>query len=131
MTENEQDLIDYAELTIEGMKTGLFSYLAHPDLINFVGDDNIFQMHMRPVIQTAMELNIPLEINMLGFMTGRNYPCYRFFSLASAMGADFVIGCDAHNPAHIMQPEDLPGFADFLKNNNIKFGDNVIELRPV
>lgn len=131
MTEDEQNLIDYAALTIEGMQTGYFSYLAHPDLINYVGDDNVFQMHMRPVIQTAIDMNIPLEVNMLGFATGRNYPCDRFFSLASQMGAKFVIGCDAHAPKDVMQPENLSGFVDFLKRNNIEYGDNVIELRPV
>ena len=131
MTEDEQHLIDYAALTIEGMQTGYFSYLAHPDLINYVGDDDVFQMHMRPVIQTAIDMNIPLEVNMLGFATGRNYPCDRFYSLASKMGAKFVIGCDAHSPLSITQPENIPGFTDFLQKHNITYGDNVIELRPV
>ncbi len=131
MTDNERDLIDYAKQTIEGMQTGVFSYLAHPDLINYTGEDDIFQMHMRPVIQTAIDLNIPLEVNMLGFRTGRNYPCDRFFSLASAMGASFVLGCDAHNPIHVMQPEDIPGLNKFLRKHNITYGDNIIELRPI
>ncbi|MBR1622961.1 MAG: histidinol-phosphatase [Pseudobutyrivibrio sp.] len=131
MTDDESRLIDYAELTIEGMSTGLFSYLAHPDLINYVGPDDVFQMHMRPVIQTAIEMNIPLEVNMLGFATGRNYPCDRFFSLASMMGASFVLGCDAHNPVDVRQPNTNLELMAFLKQHGIEYGDNIIELRPV
>ena len=130
-TEDEQALIDYVNITIEGMETGLFSYLAHPDLINYVGNDDVFQMHMRPLIQTAIDMDLPLEINMQGFYTGRNYPCDRFFSLASKMGAKFVLGCDAHAPGSILTPEDISGFTEFLKRNDITYGDNIIELRPV
>ena len=131
ITEDEQKLIDYASITIEGMQTGYFSYLAHPDLINYIGEDDVFQMHMRPVVQTAIDMNIPLEVNMLGFATGRNYPCDRFYSMASKMGAKFVIGCDAHQIGSITQPENIPGFTDFLEKHSITYGDNVIELRPV
>ena len=28
-----QDVIDYVTFTVEGMKTGMFSYLAHPDIV--------------------------------------------------------------------------------------------------
>lgn len=131
MTDDEEKLAAYADLTIEGMHTGLFSYLAHPDLIYYDGPDEIFQKHMKRVIQAAINLKLPLEVNMLGFRDGRNYPSDRFFSLASEMGASFVIGCDAHNPLDMIQPEDIPEFMAFLQKNNITYGDNVIELRPV
>ena len=51
--------------------------------------------------------------------------------MASEMGAKFVIGCDAHKPEVIQQPEDLPGFIDFLNRNGIKIGDNVVDLRKI
>lgn len=132
MTTNESYLEEYVSYTIEGMKTGYFSYLAHPDLINYVGDDSVFQKHMSKIIQTSIDLDIPLEINMLGFMTDRNYPSDRFFSLAASMGAKFVIGCDAHNPAHVVQPESISGFNDFIHKNRITpIENNIINLRPV
>ncbi len=125
MTEDEENVAAYADLTIEGMETGCFSYLAHPDLINYVGPDEIFNKHMKRVVHTAIKLNIPLEVNMLGFSTGRNYPCDRFFSMAAEMGASFVIGCDAHNPIDVRQPETVPGFCEFLNKHHITFGDNI------
>ena len=130
-TSDEAKLKAYVDLAIEGMQTGSFSYLAHPDLINYVGPDIIFQKHMKRIVQTSIDLDIPLEINMLGFNINRNYPSDRFFSMASAMGAKFVIGCDAHNPVDLLQPEDTPEFLSFLQQNNITCGDNIIELRPV
>ena len=39
-TDSEEKLKAYVDFTIEGMKTGLFTYLAHPDLINFTGADD-------------------------------------------------------------------------------------------
>ncbi|WP_294216962.1 histidinol-phosphatase [Pseudobutyrivibrio sp.] len=132
MTTQESSLAEYVEFTVEGMKTGKFSYLAHPDLINYVGPDEVFQKHMKEIIQTSIDLDIPLEVNMLGFMTDRNYPSDRFYSLAASMGAKFVIGCDAHNPVHVMQPNSVSGFIDFLNKNKIKpIQDNIIELKPV
>lgn len=128
-TDDEDRLKAYVDITIEGMKTGLFTYLAHPDLINFTGDDDIYKRHMCHIIETAIDCHIPLEINMLGFLLGRNYPSDRFFEMASKMGADFVIGCDAHKPEQVMQPEGLEGFMDFLKRNNIECGDNTVTLR--
>ncbi|MCR5420706.1 MAG: histidinol-phosphatase [Lachnospiraceae bacterium] len=130
-TGDEKILKSYVDYTIEGMKTGMFSYLAHPDLINYTGDDLTFQKHMQHLIAASIDLNIPLEINMYGFLDKRNYPCNRFFKLASEMGADFIIGCDAHKPDVVRQPENLEGFTDFLKSNNIKYGDNTVKLIPI
>lgn len=127
-TDNESHLIDYIDTTIEGMATGTFTYLAHPDLINYTGDDETYQKHMRRLITASINFNIPLEINMLGFIEGRHYPCDRFFSLASDMGAKFIIGCDAHSKEAIRQPEDIPSLMNFFKRNNITLNDNKIKL---
>lgn len=128
-TNDEAALKAYVDLTIEGMKTGLFTYLAHPDLINFTGDDDTFRKHMSRIVEASIDLKLPLEINMYGFLDKRNYPCDRFFKMASEMGADFVIGCDAHRPDVIRQPEKLEGLCEFLEYNGITYGDNI--LTPV
>ena len=130
-TSDEARLKAYVDLTIEGMQTGSFSYLAHPDLIYYNGKDTVFKKHMKRIVETSIDLDIPLEVNMQGFYYERNYPSDRFFSMASEMGAKFVIGCDAHLPTDMMQPDEMPGLTDFLRKHNINVGDNIIELRPV
>ncbi len=131
MTDSEERLQSYVDLTIEGMKTGYFSYLAHPDLLYFTGPDAVYQNHMRRLISASIDLSVPLEVNMYGFIGGRWYPHERFFSLASEMGASFVIGCDAHNPKIIAKPEEVPHFSDFLTKCDIRTGDNIVKIRPL
>ncbi len=130
-TSDEKILKDYVDFTIEGMKTGLFSYLAHPDLVNFHGDDKTYLKHMERLITAANDLDLPLEVNMYGFIDKRNYPSSLFFDLASKMESRFVIGCDAHYPGLVVQPENLPGFTDFLKKHDISVGDNIVDLKAV
>ena len=88
----------YCDQVIEGMNTGLFTYLAHPDLICFVGDEKTYRHHMRRVCREARSCGIPLEWNLLGMTKGRNYPDIRFWELAAEEGCDGVLGWDAHMP---------------------------------
>ena len=131
LTDSEERLKAYVDFTIEGMNTGLFTYLAHPDLINFTGDDDIYRLHMSRLVRAAVDLNIPLEINVYGFVDHRWYPCDRFFRMAAEYHSKFVIGCDAHTPEIIRQPEHIKGFEDFLIRNGIKCGDNIIDIRSL
>lgn len=127
-TDNEDRLKAYTEFVIEGMETGLFAYLAHPDLIYYTGPDRIYAKYMTKIIEASIELDIPLEINLYGLLDGRQYPCDRFFGLASQAGAKFVVGCDAHIPEMILGTGDVPALRRFLKRNNIAIGDNIVRL---
>lgn len=128
-TDDEEQLEAYVDLVIEAMKTGLFTYLCHPDLFHFTGDDEIYCKHMKRIVEASIEYDFPLEVNFFGFIDGRHYPSDRFFSMASKMGAKFVIGCDAHNPGVIANPEDVPQFEEFLKRNGIVYGDNLLDIK--
>ena len=100
-TESTAILEGYCRQSMEAMQTGLFTYFAHPDLIYFVGDEKTYRNHMRRLCQEAKSCNLPLEINMLGLWTGRNYPDSRFWEIAAEEGCSVVIGCDAHAPDHL------------------------------
>ena len=102
-TEDAEKLGQYVDQVLEGLSTGRFTYLAHPDLLNYIPDDDIYRMHMTRLTRGCLELDIPLEINCLGIEQGRNYPCDRFWSIAAATGNTAVIGCDAH---HLYQVAD-------------------------
>ncbi len=126
-TEREEDIKLYADMVITAMKTGKFVYLAHPDLINFTGPEDIYEKHMRRIVEASIDMDFPLEVNVYGFTDRRQYPCDRFFSMASKMGAKFIIGCDAHTPKLLKQPDAFPGFTEFLSRNGIVPGDNLIK----
>ncbi|MBO7387624.1 MAG: histidinol-phosphatase [Lachnospiraceae bacterium] len=127
-TDSEERLEAYVNLTIEGMKTGLYTYLAHPDLINFTGDDDVYRRHMSKICEAAVDLNIPLEVNVYGFIDNRWYPKDRFFKLAKEYNPRLIVGCDAHKPNVLRQPKDHPGLEEFLIRNGIEYGDNIIDI---
>lgn len=97
-TNDEAMLKKYVDLCIEGMNTGKYLYVAHPDLLNFTGDDEIFTKHFTRLCTYLKEHNIPVEINQLGVEQGRHYPSHKFLSIAQKVGNTAIIGCDAHLP---------------------------------
>ena len=97
-TDDKSTLVRYCDQVIEGMQTGVFTYLAHPDLVFYTGDDDTYRSHMRRVCREAKACGIPLEWNLLGMTKQRNYPDLRFWELAAEEGCDCILGWDAHDP---------------------------------
>lgn len=104
-TSSERLLAEYVDQVLEGLGTGLFSYLAHPDLFNYTGDEKIYEKHYRRLARGVTQLGLPLEINLLGIREGRHYPDERFWQIAAEEGARAVLGADAHDPAHVSDPD--------------------------
>lgn len=119
-SDSEDRLVQYVDQVITAMETGKFTYVAHPDVCNFTGDENVYRHHMIRLCVAAKRLNIPLELNFLGLMGHRNYPCKRFFKIAAEVGNDIVLGCDAHNPAVMITKEPVEAALAFLNEFDIK-----------
>lgn len=98
ITENEKNLSRYCDQVVEAMQTGLFTYLAHPDLIRYVGDRRIYDRHMRRICREAKQCGVPLEINLWGLHNGKHYPAEHFWELAAEEGNTVILGADAHAP---------------------------------
>lgn len=118
-TANEKDLKEYVDVVIEAINTGCFSYIAHPDLINFTGNDDIYRKHMTRLCLEAKKLHLPLEINFAGYLSRRHYPGDRFFTLASSLGNTFVLGRDAHSPDAFFDNETLHQCLNLVQRCNI------------
>ncbi len=97
-TGSETRLARYVDQVIAGLETGKFSYLAHPDLVNFVGERAAYRRQCLRLCQAAKALAIPLEINLLGIREARAYPRWDFFAIAAEVGNDVILGSDAHAP---------------------------------
>lgn len=97
-TASTEILKRYCHQVMDAFQTGLFTYLAHPDLINFQGNPRDYEQQMRVLCQEAKSCNIPLEYNLLGAATKRHYPNEFFWKIAAEEGNTVVIGCDAHDP---------------------------------
>lgn len=98
-TDSEKDLAAYVENVIAGLHTGVYTYLAHPDLIHYLGPEDIYEKHMQKILNTANELHTPLEININGVFFHKAYPLRKFWEMAKQSGNQIVVGFDAHNPA--------------------------------
>lgn len=131
-TEDEAALERYVRQTIEAMETGRFSCFAHPDVLNYTGDRKIYRKWYEKLCLRARELNIPLEMNMLGFVTGRHYPNPDFFEIVREVGNDVILGCDAHDPERVADPEELRASAAFLEKCGIhRVIDTLTVIPPV
>ena len=99
---DEAGLVRYCDQSIEAMHTGLFTYFAHPDLVNFLRDPEVYRTHMRRLCKAARSCNLPLEINLLGMKSGRHYPNPLLWELAAEEGCPVILGCDAHQPEALL-----------------------------
>lgn len=98
LTNEKWRLTRYVDQVLEAIGTGKFSYIAHPDLLQYRGDEAFYQKEMRRLCEGAKELSVPLEINFLGIMEQRHYPDDRFWPIVKEVGNEVVLGCDAHQP---------------------------------
>ena len=120
----------YVDQVCEAMDTGLFTYFAHPDMLNFTGPGIAFNKEFSRLIEHAKKCGLPLEINLLGLKEGREYPNERFFALCGRLGAKVCIGTDTHHTEDVYRPEVLKKAMDMVG----RYGLEVVEspvLKPV
>ena len=131
VTDNPEILRAYVDQVVAGLSSGKFSYLAHPDLPNFVGDEAAYKQEMSRLIEYTKANNIPLEINLLGAQYGRHYPNSAFWSLASEMSATAIIGCDTHHAKDVVQPCEVARMSELIEaNSGLKIIEK-LEFKPL
>lgn len=99
----------YFETCIAGMKTGMYAYLCHPELICrnvYLQWNDVLEEGFHSVCRCAKELDIPLEWNALGMQWNERmgmeaYPNHRFWQIASQYHNKAIVGMDAHNPSDL------------------------------
>ena len=101
------DLKEYVDCVVKGIQSGAFTYVAHPDVFSFVGDDAVYKTEMRRICEASKACSIPLEINFLGIREGRRYPTSLFWEVAGEVGCPVTFGFDAHEIAAAYDGESL------------------------
>ena len=107
------ELRRYVEMTEKGVMTGMFAYLAHPDLFmrRYGKFDDNCRAAARDLCAVCKEKNLPMEYNLhdryrLGPMNRDGYPHPEFFEIAYDAGVDVIIGVDAHEPEELSDPRE-------------------------
>ena len=124
-TADEALLKRYCHQVMDGLSTGVFTYLAHPDLFRFVGDRDIYRRHMRELCKFTRQAQIPLEINLAGILCKKHYPSEEFLALAAEEGCSVILGMDAHNPDHILLPEPEEKAMELVRHYGLNLLDTV------
>ena len=124
-TDDESRIREYVDTVIEGMKTGMYSYLAHPDLINYQGLDSVYEWEMTRMCKALKELDIPLEINMLGISAGKHYPTERFWCIPHDIGNKVILGLDAHTVGNICDVESYEKALDIVRKYDLNLIDRI------
>ncbi len=104
----------YTEFLVKSMQSGLFAFVAHPDLfgLSYLEWDKNTEKASRDILAAAQALALPLEINGYGLMERRirtpqgertAYPLLPFLELATDFEVQFIVNSDAHYPEYVDQ----------------------------
>lgn len=119
---------EYAEDIVNALDTGLFTYVAHPDLFLLADDrwnDSNIEVS-RKILKACETHHIPIEINVCGIRANRPYPSRDFFKLSKEYDLEYVIGVDTHAPEHFLS-EDIAKALQLADDLDIKIKDLYIK----
>ena len=104
---SEEKLTKYVTNCLTGIKSGIYSYVAHPDLINTDTSTALYREQMTKLCEASLEADLPLEFNLLGLASGRNYPNRIFWEIARDVGNTAILGVDAHDSNFLLESASL------------------------
>ncbi|MBO5299802.1 MAG: histidinol-phosphatase [Clostridia bacterium] len=119
--ETEESMIRYADCVIFAIRSGVFSYVAHPDAFKFTGDKDIYDREMQRLCQAAKDCSVPLEINFLGIRENRIYPNENFWKIAGQVGAPVTFGFDAHDSKNAYDTQSFEKAYDLIEKYNLNY----------
>lgn len=131
MTMRKDVLTRYVSQVEEALKTGRFTYLAHPDLIYYRGADReLYKEQMRKLCKAANHYKIPIEINLLGLSENRNYPDPIFWQIAGEEQCRVILGSDAHRPAGVYPEDAIRSAKELADRNHLSLLETIDLIHP-
>ncbi len=103
----KRELRAFAEYTVKTIRSGLFAFLAHPDIFcaRWYAWDDEARACSREILAAAEAERLPLEINGYGLRkpytdsaegSRPQYPYVRFWELAAEYDIEVLVNSDAH-----------------------------------
>ncbi len=135
--DTDEDLNRYVFDLIKGIKSGLFMYVAHPDLM-FVSAKEVtpeLKRLTKEIIDSAIKYDIPLEVNIHGFIRQQKrekyhvigYPAGYFWDEVSKSKAKVVYGGDFHELNEVGNSVLEAKFVEFINKHNL----HLIDIKEV
>ena len=129
-TDDPARMAAYVEQCKAAMDTGRFTYFAHPDLLKLTGDSATYRQYARDLCHAAKGYGLPLEFNLLGFLTRRHYPNPVFWEEVAVVGNEVILGWDAHAVGWMDQPQGEADARAYLATLGITPMDSVALVDP-
>ena len=129
-----KDMLEkYSDFVVKSMRSGIFNYIAHPDVfgLGYKDWDEAAIKASRKILKAAEEMNMPIEINVNGmrrpkvhYNNGERYayPMKDFWELSKEYNVKRIVGIDAHNPCEL---NDLEMGIKFAKENELEIIDKL------
>ena len=124
VTTTAADIRRYLDMTLAGMQTGLYRYLAHPELpmACYPAFDEVCLDLSRQICRAAKALGLPLEYNLMGmakrargyYTDTVGYPAPEFWRIAAEEGCTAIIGVDAHRPVMLSDTAAFLAAREFI-----------------
>ncbi|NLC53742.1 MAG: histidinol-phosphatase [Firmicutes bacterium] len=137
---SKEELMAYADHMVEAIASGLFAFIAHPDLFGNsyeLWDEHAIECSKR-ILEAAAAYNVPLEVNAYGLRKSKiktkagirpPYPLPPFWELAAEYkGVTVIANSDAHHPQDVGETAAVEGLIDqygleradlsYLENNS-------------
>ena len=116
-TNSKEAVKAYIDGVIAAMESGLFKYIAHPDIIMraYTYRDEFIESELRRMLEVAERLHFPLEVNLEGMnrkvmmndpLGECFYPYPSFWKLVSEYNIDVILGADVHDPKDFFRDYD-------------------------
>lgn len=112
--DNKELFHKYVNQTVLGIESGLYDFVAHPDL--FMGAykdwDSDSEAMLKTILDAAKQNNLPVEINGNGMLRGLiktnvgtryNYPYDEFWEIVRDSKVEVICNSDAHNPKLVIE----------------------------
>ena len=120
-SDSEERLSAYVDSLIEAMDRKVYTYIAHPDVFRFTGNDDIYERHMRRLCKASAQKGMPLEMNFYGIRDHRNYPDPRFWQMAGEERSPMTFGFDAHTVESAYDGESLLTAKEMVEKYNLNY----------
>lgn len=108
---DDKVLLNYVDMCIQGMNSGLYAYLAHPDLYMRCREtfDEASRWAAKAICECALALDLPLEYNLNAHVIRDweygGFPRREFWEVAAQTGNRVIIGYDAHQPSLLLNAQ--------------------------
>lgn len=102
-----KNLQEYVSNLVAAIQSGVFTYIAHPDMFYFTGEESVYRAEMQKICAASKEHAVPLEINFLGIRGKRHYPNSLFWEIVAEEQSPVTFGFDSHDTLNAYDGESL------------------------